>query len=144
MGRGDSCKLVVKAFVYWVWGPWFLAQEGRYSTLGAKPVSERGVGGCGKGLLPGAISSVLSPGLEGCPLLECPGTPVPRAYSSPAAPFLWLPVWMHSHADPTFLTMVLPLITPSPCTGKVTSRTPVCTSRPAPQVPHFPPRLYVP
>lgn len=64
MGRGDSCKLVVKAFVYWVWGPWFLAQEGRYSTLGAKTVSERGAGGCGKGLQPGAISSVLSPGFS--------------------------------------------------------------------------------
>lgn len=39
VGRGDNCKLVVKVFVYWVWGPWFLPQEGRYSTLGAKPVS---------------------------------------------------------------------------------------------------------
>lgn len=104
--------------------------------LGQSQVGVRGAGAWGRDLPSGTScsSSAFSSGLFwAVPLLDRLGVlRVPGPHPS-CASSLKPPVWMQSHTDPTFLAVVPPLITPSPCTGRVASRSPVCTGRPAPQ-----------
>lgn len=111
MGGGDSWKLLAKALV--------LTAGEQVQHSWAKPVSaERGTGDLWEGPAPRAGSSSFSSGLSwAVPSGNVLGVlRVPRAHPSPT-PSLRFPVWMQSHSDPTFLAMVLPLITPAPVQG---------------------------